>query len=687
MSSKIPDPINFNYRRPRYLEPSEGNSPRTAQDKQSVKINQQASLDTSYASYKRASDKANIIMDYAAEVAKKYTIPVSEESMEVRQAVARTDPDSNEGQYISFNTFVRMVDIVEDMANNVTYSVIDDRVIADPAANERRIRKKIDSRFGNDDGLLALLLVGGQIMTLYLIHQINGMWRGPEQELAAQKTTAGGQPIEQASPIAESLRQASVGFAAATLITGVNQALATLFLNDATPSTSSSTTVDGVIATARQTNLPPILGKIKTILGIDDYKIILKYAIKYISETKDGGYEFWWGYYVARRTRFLSSRSIRSAPMFSKKEHRANNYTEDGPIVAVGDVQDPTTFGIGVPGPDTLLEGLAAELQNGLNFSIVQPTDQFLCALDYESSSFERGLNALAQILDTRVSRDVLCCLVRFLSNTDIDLLRKIRAVLAIFLNAQNLHLGLTLQNFMAFLVNWVRDTALRLIMELVQAILDKIYRVIQEFLLDLNADLGVLESCPLILELINGVLDSLTFIMIDIQELVRNYIIQIELNISVQFGLDDLPAGIELQHGGLFKIHKKRSLRRIMAIIDGIINVIESGYVICDHEEINTVNPSGDGRVITYQDILDSPGITDLEDYLDVPTEVKDQYFADAYEIVLPDNSVIPSYDIGELQLADETVNGEQGCPRTFPDSIIEDAVKRYKERTDEVN
>lgn len=685
--AQIPGPLDFTYRRPRFLEPAVVNNP-TPQDSVTLERIRQEQLDSNYASYKRVSDKANIIMDYASKVAKKYTIPVPIEAVEVRQAVSRQDPDSNNGQYISFATFVAMLDLVEGMASKVDYRIIDNQVIADPAANERSIRKRLDSKFGDDDGLLALLLVGGQLMTLYMIHLINGMWRGPEHLSAAPKT-AGPVPTEVASPTAEAIRQAVVGFAASTLITGVNQTLAQMFLDDGQPNSSSKAIIQGAIGTAKQIDLPPIVGKIKTIMGMDDYKTILKYCVKYISETKDRGYEFWFAYMTARRTRYLSSVSLRSAPMFSEKEHARIRYSVDGAQVDPDSIVLENRQLFNSYGADSFLENVAAELQDGLNRSIVRPTDQFLCAQDYESSGFERGLNFMAQVLDTKLSRDVICCLVRFLGNMGVeslDTLKKIRAVLGIFLNSNTLILSATLQNFMAFFVNWVRDTVLKLVMELVQVVLDKIYRIVQEFLYDIEADLGVLSDCPLIIELIQGLLEALDTIMKDIQELVRNYVLQVELNLSVQFGLDDLPNQVEGHRGGLIKVHKKRSLRRLIAIIDGIISVIESGATICDIEERDNLlnDPTTSRRVVTYDDILDSPGIVDLEDRLDIPSDVKAEYFSDAYEVKLQDGSRLPDYQIGEVQMASyNDISADDECRRALPEELISQALQRNKERT----
>lgn len=671
MTAKFPKELDFSLRRPRLLEPSQGNQ-RSAEDPMTIKKNRQYYTDATTSTYRRVSDKANIIINAAAEVAKKYSIPVVEESSEIRAAVNRQDPGSNEGSVISFDLFVRMLDIVEGMAERVDYDIIDDRVIGDPAANQRTIRKKLDSRFDDDnDGLLALLLVGGQIMTLYMIHLINGTWRGPEKVAAS--------PTEPAAFI-EGLREMTVGLAASTLIAGVNSHLAALFTEQGNYDTNTKTLVSGALADYRQTELPPIVQRANVILGIDDHKIILKYAIKYIAETQDRGYEFWFAYMTARRTRFLSSRSLRSAPMFSEVEFAKNNYSiDESPGSSFDEI--PQNVLLNQIGPNSLLGNLASELQNGLNNSIVTPTDEFLCAQDYESNGFEKGLNFLAQVLDTRLSRDVLCCLVRFLSNVDTDLLNKIRAVLGIFLNTNTIHLAATLENFTPFLVNWVRDTFMKLIMELVQTILDKIYRVINDFLFDIEGDLGALEGCPLIIELIQSILDALDIIIQDVEELVKNYTLQIELNLSTHFGLTD---DIEVAgaRGGLIKVHKKRSLRRLLAIIDGIIGVLDSGFVLCDSEEADQYDQANGPRIVTYDEILDSPGILDLEDYLDIPSDVKNKYFSDAYEVRLPDGTILPNYEVGELQIGTVETDTQAECHREFPEEFIRDAVARHKER-----
>jgi hypothetical protein len=682
MSTNIPEQLDFSIRRKRILEPSSFVRPHTLEDPQEIEKFQQRLLDSTYQAYQRASDKANIIMKYAARVARKYKIPLREESAEIRQAVLRQDPDSK-GSYISFDLFLRMTDIVEGMASRVTYDIIDNRVIADPNANERIIRKQLDSRFDDDeDGMLALLLVGGQLLTLYLIHVVTGMWRSAEKPQAAVKT-AGPLPCENASPFVEAIKEAAIGMATSAVILGVNQALAFLFMgSEGTTDYDPSEIRDGAIGKAKQTTLPPILGRIKKIMGLDDHKIILDHSIKYIAETDERGYEFWWAYFVSRRTRYTSNRALNSAPMFSKKHHAKQNYSVDTAIVDPNSVQEiERPEFVGASGPQGFLENLAAGLQDSLNASIVRPTDEFLCANDYEAVGFEKGLNALAQIIDSKLARDVLCCLIRFLGNIDVEILKKIRAVIGIFLNAQIIHLAGTLGNFIAYLLSWVRDTVIRLIMELVQAILDKIYDLLAKFLVDISADLGILEVCPLILQLIQAVLDALDLIFRDIEEVIKNYVTALQLNLFVQFGLADLQ-GEYGGHGGLIKIHKKRSLRRLLVIIDGIIEVLESVSILCDVEERDNLEKQG-LHTVTFDEILDSPEITDVEEYLDIPQEIKETYFADAYEIRLGDGDVLPDYQIGEVRLeAFGDSSGTLECKRDLSDDVIRQAVQKYKDR-----
>jgi hypothetical protein len=684
--SDIPKPFDFSFVRPRILDP---HTPKpSGRSKKEQEELREESLNSVYRSYRNASDKANIIMNYASKVASKYSIPVSDDSVEIQQAVRRQDEESD-GKYISFELFVRMVDIIEDMASNVTFDVIDSRVKGDPAANERVIRKQLDSRFGDDsNGLYALLLVGGQILTLYLMHLINGMWRGPEKVLAAPKTAAGAGAviIEQASPIAEAIREAAVGFAASTFILGFNQLLSQLFLEEGNKNTNSDQVIQGAISTMKQVDLPPILGRIKTILGIDDYKVIVRYVLKYINESDKQGYEFWYAYYVARRTRFMSAASLKAAPMFSKKEHYKLNYNEDPPSVSAENINNNEISYFDAASPLSFTEQIASEINSVINQSIVTPTDQYLCATEYESSEFEKGLNHLAQILDTRLAQDVICCLVRFAVNIDVDLLKKIKAILSIFVNNQVIDVSATWENLSAYLVNWVKDALDRLIFQLIQAIIDKIYSVIVELLVDLDADLDVLMECPLILHLINAIIEALDMMKRDIDQIIRNFFAKIRIDIFTLLGLDDIniDTGDRLPSaGGLIKVHKKRSIRRIIIIIEGIINLLESASIVCDSEELKTIQEENPGKtVVTYDQIIDSPLVKNAEDYLDIPDDVKRTYFADAYEFQLQDGTHIPNYMNNEISLKNAEVEDRPSCRRELPDEILRQAIQNHKDR-----
>ena len=671
----IPDELNFEFRRKRFLEDSNAtisNSNKSTPE-EIHKLSQQQ-ISNIYNSYKASSDKANVLMDYASKVASKYTIPVPRESIEIRQSVLRQDKDTGDGSYISFDLFQRMIGIVESMASKTDYDVIDTKVSVDPVGNERIIRKKLDSQFGDDNGAEALLLVTSQIGVLYLIHLITGIWRGPEVAVAAPKegTGIGAVVIEQVSPITEAIRQAAIGFSAAQIILGVNETLLNLFGTEGNARHNSSQIIQGAIGQAKQTKLPPLVEKIGKAMGANDYKVIIDYCMSYIANTNEKGYEFWYAYIVARKTRFMSALSLKSAPLFSESAFNSQNGIADGALSDPSNIvitqQDYARF----LGGSSVLEGLAGNIQSLLNKSIVTPTEDFLCAKDYEASSFEKGLNVVAQVLDTKLSRDVLCCLARFLGHIDLSILQKIRAILAIYINIQVLDLGATLQNFAFLFSNWIRETIVRMIMELVQTILDKIYRIVADFLHDISADIDVLKDCPLILELISGILDALDRILVDINEIIKNHIEAISLNISVSFGLTDLTS-----HSGLIKIHKKRSLRRLLKIIDSIISTIESGYTICDDHELSENNIENSKR-ITYDQVIDNNHSTYEEEYLNIPDQTKDQYFSNAYEVQFKDGTILPSYDIGELRLGDGNQANE--CYPALPSETLEKIIGKYR-------
>lgn len=649
---------DFTFRRPRTLDPSQQEvAPEAAANQRKPEEVNQDFVNAIYDSYRRAMEKATILLPAISKVANKYTIPVDINSIEVRRAVIRQDPDVPDGSIITFDLFTRMVDIVERQAQAVDFDVINTKVIADPLATERTIRKRIDSRVG-DSEISSLLLVGANILVLFILHEITGIWRGTEHT-AAQPKTAGPFPTETISSMGEAIREAAVGVAAANIILGLNQALMTLALNDGnSDAPNANTIVQGALAEAKQVKLPPLLETAKTVLGLDDYKLIIKYVIKYVSETTERGYEFWWAYIMTRRTRYLSALNLSFAPIFSKKEYSIKNlqWDIDKPWVEPDDIQLNPIGVSSTPSPDYL----STQLVSLLNRSVVQPTDAYLCAMDYEASNFERGLNYVAQVLDTKIARDAICCLVRFLGNIDADLLKKIAAILRIFLNNNMIDLSATMTNFMSLLASWIRDTLIRLLMTLIQSILDKIAKLVAKFINELAGDLKFLIECPLIMDLIMGIIDAIDAIIQDLEEILENYVTGIVLNTMVSLGLNEFDASNKGLRPGLLRIHRKRSISRILRILDAIISVLEQDIRLCEEDD----GLNRPGTTITFNQAIDSPLIGDLEDYLDIPQVIKDKYFADAVEIRFEDGTYIPPYTKGVVDI---------GVPGQAPPTCIQ--------------
>lgn len=667
--TNFPERLNFDYRRPRFLDPN-----LTRRDPKATnfdtKKESQVILDAAYSSYRKASDKANIIMQAASKVANKYIIPVDINSTEIRQAVSRQDPESG-GNYIDFSLFVKMIEVIENQAKRVDYAVIDDHIIGDANANQRKITQKLNSNFdGLEDGLLSLLSTGVSILTLYLIHQINGIWRGPEKILAAHKDS-----IDQASPFLEAARETAIGLATAQVVLGIQQSLHYLFAKDGGSTSDASERVVGSIGDLSQVDLPPLTQLFLKSVSINDHKAIISYSLKYIAQTNDRGYEFWYAYFYARKTRYIAGRSIASAPMFSEKEFAEQklNYKTDSAIVT------PSPLGGTTSGRNlNIFEQASAEIASGLLNSVVTPTDIFVCSKDYESTQLETSLNILAQTLDTRVARDAICCVVRFLSRLDINLLRKIRILLGIVLNTHTIDLARTLENFEAFLTDWVRDTAELLSIELTQALMDKILGVVSGFIKDIEIDIGDLGDCPLIVELVYSILEGMDYIMEDIENLIFRYLTKIQLNIGIDIDFGSNNNRSEIQSPSI-KIYKKRSLRNLLLIIDNLLSVLENNIQLCDEEEIESLRDQGT-QVQSYSTVLESDLFQNLDDYLEIDEELKRTYFSDAVEIRLQDGTIIPGYDVGEINIS-QAQTANDICKTLYGPELLNKVLRRYEE------
>ena len=607
-----------------------------------------------YDTYRKAIDKANILIPSIEKVAKKYTIRVDERSLEVRRAVSREDQNSNEGEYISFDLFTRIIDIIELQAISVDFDVINTKVFADSLATEREIKSKIDKRLDGDSDLL---LVASNILVLFLLHQITGIWRGSEH-VSAQPKAAGPYPTEPASSAGEAIREAAVGIAAAQIVLGLNRTLMQRALQDGSVGDVEQI-IKGAIGQVDQVKLPPLVEKAKKLIGLEDYKLILKYCIKYITESTDRGYEFWLSYLMVRKTRYQASRNLSLAPMFSNREFAIYN-----PAIA-------NKFG-GLTGG--IAGSLAESLANILNASVVAPTDEYLCALDYEATNFETGLNYIAQVLDTKFTKDLICCLVRFFGNVDLDILKKIATILRIALNNNMIDLNATMSNFIGLLVSWVRDTITRLLLGLIQQLLNKLVKLIADFLNDLSGDADFLSECPLILELILAITEGIDAIIDDYEKILKNFTSGVVLNSMSFLGLNDLDATNKGLKPGLLRIHRKRSISRILRILDAIISTLDGNINICNDKSDN-INSS---QSITYDDILKSPLISDIEDYLDVNQDMKDKYFKDAVEVRFEDGTYIPAYTNGIMDIG-KPGGPAPDCGDAFSNSVLAKLLGQY--------
>jgi hypothetical protein len=630
-----------------------------------------------FAKFENASDKANILMKYTAEVAKKYTIPVPEESFELRAAITRFD--NSDGSFVTFETYQNCIALIESIATNVDFKVIDTTVTADPLANERRIKKELDTRFKSDDqGFLVLMLVASQIGVLYLIHEICGLWRGPEHVLANSTD-----PQDQPGAFSEAMRQVAISMAVGAALLGINNAISFLFASQGTKKDEKLTTIiEGAIGQASQVELPPLVEVVKKAMSAEDYRIIFEYCLRYISSSKDRGYEFWLAYYSARKIRYLSARNRSLGPMFSRKLYAENNgiRSVDSALVNPEDIV--------LRSPNMNLNDmspageLALVLADAINSSVVTPNIEYLCTLEYESNAFVNGLARIAQILDTKLAQDVMCCFIRFFGGLDMDLLRKIRAILQAFLNFHLYDLTRMLENFESFIASWIEETILRLIYSLVQAIIDKLIRMVIDFITDLVGDLDFVLECPIILELIQGIIDAIIMIAEDLEEIIKNYLAALVYNLMTLIGLDDLNHGPN-SNSSLYIIYKKRRIYEIVKILDAIIAAVESAHILCDEPDPD--NP----LKVSYTQVVESPVLADLNDYLNIPEPVRRQYFPEGTEVMLEDGTYIPDYSDNVVRIGrkvDTSVRppvqeGESyhGCIDQMDHILPKDVLKKF--------
>lgn len=629
---------NYEFRRPRSIDTSFNQKPSNEDE---IKANQ-AYINTVYSSYENAADKSNVLLKYTKEVAQKYRIPVPKESIEIRSALSRLNLPLD---YIEFETFQNCIEKIEKEASKINFSIFDTVLTSDPLANERIVKNKLNEGSDNLGGLLSLAT---QFGALYAIHQISAMWRSEETANTAPPLSA-----------PEAIKEAVAGIAASFAIMGINQTLE--YLGNESINNVKTDNINNIIEQAKQAKLPPMLEILKKQMGENDHKIIIKYCLSYISSSKDKGYEFWMAYYGARKVRFLSKVSRNLAPLFSDKYSGVEETINPEDILAT-------------PGP---LTNIAAQIVNLLNNSVTYPTDIYVCIQDYEASNFESGLNRVAQVLDTKLSRDAICCFVRFFGKIDIDTLKRIRAILGIYINANLIDLNTTLENFESYLLSWVNETIQRLLLSLVNLIISEIIKELGAFINKLAPEVTVISECPLILELLQKIVDAIFLIIRDIREIANNYLKTLVYNsMSIGIGLLEFDSNFSVNNSNLYRIHKKRYIGQIVNLLDKIIETVELGNLFCDDK---TNNP----KEITYDEFLDKYQSLNDQDFLNIPEDIKKSYFNDATELKFSDGSRLPSYNIGVIDIGNgSNGNSDNDCISFLNSLLPKDLIERFNKK-----
>jgi hypothetical protein len=614
----------------------------------------QDALRNIYKNFERVSDKANIIMQASEKVARKYTIPVPVTAIEVRKAVARQDDNQPNGDLINFSLFIRMVDIIEDRGKSVDFSILNDHV-ADPLANRRDILQKIDKRLKTDD-LLPFYLFGGQLLILYLMSEIQGMFRAPDTAQTGVDPVGGGP-----ASAAVAIKQYIVGIAITLAVLGIQEAVKyviQMMVNDPDLDTSFMNDIEGDIGEAKRRNLSPLVKKAKKFMGFDDYVTITRYCIKYISKTNERGYEFWLSYFMARKMRFKAGIRLGFKHLYVSDSAQID---PNGSFV-----RDP---GQPPPAGSNIVADIATNLAaNAIDIAITEVPFNYVCAREEEVTFMERGLDALAQILDTKLARDVICCLVAFLGNVDTKILSAIRTLLNAYVNINIVNLDLAMTNMLDFLLSWLRDAILEMIWALIQILYDKIVQLVLDFFESLGLDMDIIIECPLILDLILALLDAIDDVLQLLNDIVVKYVEMIMDEIDGFFGLDTNGSDeAKSSTGALNNIYIKKRMRTILLLLDQVVGAIENSLNFCSQQEFEGLSPKEQENFITFESIVDSPAVKDLDDYLDIDYSLKETHFPNAGRIELSDGRIIPSYDKGELTIGDGNPSAEGGLNSCF--------------------
>lgn len=375
------DPPDFAYRRERKIDAAPKQpTPASAQPESASK---EESLKV-FSDAAKLISKAERLLAAATQMAKQF-IPVHEQALEVRQAIRSLYPGAQEDQ-ITFQQFMDSLSYVENIGN-VDPIILHDSMTGDPQVDSRIINQTV---VRSTDGLSSrqLATMAGQFAVLMICSRMLQVFQGPN----IQAATAGKAPF--GTEVAPVLAQILMGILAILLQSAmteedVKSAMVEVY-GDVIA--GSGLSPDDLIARAKSQEPDPVLTNYNRTRRGEYYDSIRGYSYEYSTNHTHEGYDSWVVASEARGIKSDLSATVKEAGMY-------------------------------VSGPYTL----GREVYD---------------VLTTKNVSLNSAMNALGAIISSRYTRDMICCLVRFIGALPTDLLKQIRLMLQLLVNGLSIDLG-----------------------------------------------------------------------------------------------------------------------------------------------------------------------------------------------------------------------------------------------------
>jgi hypothetical protein len=596
--------------------------------------------------YARIANKAKALADSVETEAQKYTIPVGEFATEVRAAITRKDQFTSDGSVITFDLFKDAISQMEKRRNLVSLDSMAQNITGNALADSKYIDSQMMAADNPDLDAEKLAMLASNFMILYILNQMQGPWKA----IDTQQMTAGKLPPS--TEIGGLIAQTIIGIIMQLLVAGLQEAAIEGFLKRSGVEQLTGRDPKSFIAQAKGAKLDEMQDLAQRKMGEGDYELILDYAKDFLAQTPLAGYESWVAYWEAREIRQTAMSTWRGAPQYSTTHALARYQGWPDRRSHQGDAEEDLD----------LAGAVDVSLRNAIAASVDTVAPEYMCTLNEQADALDKGLNMIGQVAATRVTRDALCCLVRYFGKIgDPKMLRALRASLKVLLAIQGKIGHVSLSNFAGNFLDFLEEEIKIQLRDLMNRFVDKVFGPVEDFLFEPDdKEWQVLFSCPLIEDMVNQVIR-----------------LSVELRFTMRDFLDgfvvDFKSGEKERTERWATIYQGKKLRTILMVLEQVLKALEHGNLCDEEDEI--------GQDQIFVDITnDVPEMPAVE----IPPEVVAEHFPDSepIEITFSRGAVeirdtIPSMKDPQIQIGDVDGDVEVRCRKTFG-SILEDLGSR---------